>query len=77
MIRTEILKVFGRLVSSQSRDIRVLNYAKHQVFEIYDNQGFHYFSVDKKTGKGEHLQTTSHLNWDTEPQEYGGCCPKK
>lgn len=42
-------RVFGRLIWSQSRDIRVCNYPKAMVYEIWTNQGFLRIGHDKET----------------------------
>ena len=36
----KVLEHLGRLIWRQSRDISVLNYPKHFVYEIYTNQGY-------------------------------------
>lgn len=48
-----MLRRFGNLVWSQSRDMRVLNYSNHLVYEIFTNHGYIYVSHDKSTGKLE------------------------
>lgn len=44
-----MLKGLGRLIWTQSREIRVCNYPKHFVYEIYTNQGFQNIVIDKDT----------------------------
>jgi len=51
-----MLKHFGRQIWKQSRDISVLNYPKHLIYEIYTNQGYFYVSHNKETDKFEILQ---------------------
>lgn len=43
-----MLKNFGRLVWKQSREMSVLNYPNHLLYEIYTNQGYFYVAQDKK-----------------------------
>jgi hypothetical protein len=54
-----MLRSFGRCIWRQSRDISVMNYPNHLVYEIYTNQGYFYVAQDKKTEKIEvvNLQT--------------------
>ena len=42
-----MLKNFGRLVWKQSREMSVLNYPNHLLYEIYTNQGYFYVAHDK------------------------------
>jgi len=51
-----MLKHFGRQIWKQSRDISVLNYPKHLIYEIYTNQGYFYVSHNKETDKFEILE---------------------
>ncbi len=44
-----MLKQFGQLIWRQSRDMSVLNYSKHIVYEIYTSQGYFYVSYNKNT----------------------------
>jgi hypothetical protein len=46
-----MLRVLGRLIWSQSRDIRVLNYPGTMVYEIYTNGGYLRIGVDKDTNE--------------------------
>lgn len=48
-----MLRRFGNLVWRQSRDMSVLNYPGHVVFEIYTNHGYIYVSQDKTSHKIE------------------------
>lgn len=48
-----MLRRFGSLIWRQSRDISVLNYPNHVVYEIYTNQGYFYVAQDKITDKIE------------------------
>jgi len=48
-----MLRHFGKLVWRQSRDMSVLNYPGHIVFEIYTNHGYIYVSQNKSTQKIE------------------------
>ena len=41
----------GTLVWKQTREIEVLNYPRHIVYQIYTNQGYLYFIQDKDTQK--------------------------
>lgn len=41
----------GKLIWRQSRDISVLNYPNHTVYEIFTNQGYIRISQDKNTQK--------------------------
>ena len=43
----------GKLIWRQSRDITVLNYAHHTIFEIFTNQGTLRIIQDKHTQKLE------------------------
>ena len=56
-----MLSRFGRMIWSQSRDIRVVNYEKHTVYEIYTNQGYLYVSHSKSKPEVEWL-TKSHTS---------------
>lgn len=56
-----MLKHFGRLIWRQSRDISVMNYANHMVYEIYTNQGYFYISHNKLTDQLSVLQEKSQL----------------
>lgn len=51
-----MLRNLGKLIWSQSREIRLLNYPKHTVYEIYTNAGFLHFIQDKESGKVECLK---------------------
>jgi hypothetical protein len=42
-----MLRKFGRLLTTQTRDINVLNYPNHVVYAIFTNQGFIYVAKDK------------------------------
>jgi hypothetical protein len=42
-------RVFGQLIWTQSRDIRVLNYPRAMVYEIWTNQGYLRIGHDKET----------------------------
>lgn len=44
-----MLKSLGRLIWKQSREMNVLNYAHHQVYEVYTNRGFQYILLDKNS----------------------------
>lgn len=48
-----MLRRFGNLVWKQSREMSVLNYSNHLVYEIYTNHGYLYIAHDKSTGKVE------------------------
>ena len=48
-----MLRRFGNLVWRQTRDMSVLNYSNHLVYEIYTNHGYLYVAHDKATGKIE------------------------
>jgi hypothetical protein len=52
---------FGRMIWAQNRDIRVVNYEKHIVYEIYNNQGYLYISQSKSEPVVEWL-TKSHTS---------------
>ena len=52
-----MLKHFGRQIWRQTRDISVLNYPKHIVYEIYTHQGYFYVSHNKDTDKFEILHS--------------------
>jgi|LakMenEpi12Oct12_1017442.scaffolds.fasta_scaffold01769_3 hypothetical protein len=54
-----MLRTFGRCIWKQSRDISVLNYPTHLVYEIYTNQGYFYISQDKKSDKIEVISLAS------------------
>ena len=56
-----MLSRFGRMIWSQSRDIRVVNYEKNIVYEIYTNQGYLYISQSKSKPEIEWL-TKSHIS---------------
>lgn len=43
-----MLKNWGRLLWRQSREISVMNYPNHLVYEIYTNQGYFYVAHDKR-----------------------------
>lgn len=51
-----MLKHFGRQIWRQSRDMSVLNYPKHLVYEIYTSKGYFYVSYNKDTEKLEVLK---------------------
>ena len=44
-------RVLGRLIWSQSRDIRVLNYPNVMVYEIYTNNGYLKIGQEKGTNQ--------------------------
>lgn len=44
-------RVLGQLIWVQSRDIRVLNYPKTIVYEIYTNKGYLKVGCDKETNE--------------------------
>ena len=48
-----MLRRFGNVVWRQSRDMSVLNYPGHIVYEIYTNHGYIYVSQDKTSQKIE------------------------
>lgn len=48
-----MLRRFGNLIWRQSRDISVMNYPSHMVYEIYTNQGYFYVTQDKTNDKLE------------------------
>ncbi len=54
-----MLRSFGRCIWKQSRDISVMNYPNHLVYEIYTNQGYFYITQDKKTEKIEVMNLAS------------------
>lgn len=54
-----MLRRFGNLVWRQSRDMSVMNYPSHIVYEIYTNQGYFYVSQDKTNDKLEVLNGLS------------------
>lgn len=61
-----MLRRFGNLVWSQSRDMRVLNYPRHMVFEIYTNHGYIYVSQDKSSQKIEVIDGVARCYKDTD-----------
>lgn len=48
-----MIKRLGRLLTSQTREINVLNYSNHVVYAIFTNQGFLYVAKDKESKKIE------------------------
>ena len=56
-----MLSRFGRIIWAQNRDIRVVNYEKNIVYEIYTNQGYLYISQSKSKPEVEWL-TKSHIS---------------
>lgn len=46
-----MLRRFGKLIWKQPREIEVLNYSKHIVYQIYTNQGYIYCIQNKETDK--------------------------
>lgn len=48
-----MIKAWGRLIWRQPREMSVLNYANHIVYEIYTNNGYVYVSQNKDTQKIE------------------------
>ena len=50
-----MLKRFGKSIWNQSREMRVINYSEHIVYELYTNQGYIYVAHDKSTQKIEVL----------------------
>lgn len=44
-----MFRTLGRLIWRQSREMYVLNYPNHVVFEVYTNKGYLYFIQDKTT----------------------------
>lgn len=59
-------RVLGRLIWSQSRDIRILNYPRHFVYEIWTNQGYMKICHDKDTN---HIQRIDELLHDGSSME--------
>ena len=55
MLEEYMLRRLGRVIWTQSRDMRIINYPETIVYEIYTNQGFLYIGHDKKTDKIEKL----------------------
>lgn len=54
-------KALGRLIWTQSRDIRVLNYPSHYVYEIWTNQGYLTLAHNKETDRIEKLNGLLHM----------------
>lgn len=50
-----MIRVLGKLLWKQSRDICVYNYPYHTLFEIYTNQGFLRIIQEKSTDRIEVL----------------------
>jgi hypothetical protein len=59
-----MLKRFGTLIWRQSRDISVMNYPKHIVYEIYTHHGYFYVSEDKDTKTFQVLRDTKQFETD-------------
>lgn len=51
-----MLRRFGNLIWKQSRDISVMNYPTHLVYEVYTNQGYFYISQNKANDKLEVIE---------------------
>jgi hypothetical protein len=60
-----MLKRFGTLIWKQTRDISVMNYPNHVVYEIYTHQGYFYVSEDKETKKFSVLKDSKNLEIDS------------
>ena len=57
-----MLKQLGRLMWHQTRDMTVMNYPGHVVYQIYTNQGFVHVCQNK---------TTNQIEWTTtKPIQY-------
>lgn len=48
-----MLRRFGNLLTTQNREITVLNYSKHLVYAIWTNNGYLYVAQNKETKKIE------------------------
>ena len=44
-----MLRRLGSVIWSQSREMRVINYSNHMVYELYTNHGYIYVTHDKST----------------------------
>ena len=75
-----MLRNLGRLIWRQPREISVMNYANHMVYEVYTNNGFLYFVQEKETQKVECIDRTrfdgsfkkENLNRDEDVQSVWG-----
>ena len=57
-----MLRRFGRIIWTQSRDIRVVNYPEVMVYEIFTNKGYLYIAHDKTTNKIESVNVDGYEN---------------
>lgn len=64
-------RALGQLIWTQSRDIRVLNYPSHFVYEIWTNQGYLTLAHNKDTDKVEKLNGLFHASFNVSPQNSG------
>lgn len=61
-------RALGQLIWTQSRDIRVLNYPSHYVYEIWTNQGYLTLSHSKETDTVEKLHGLFRSSTPVPPQ---------
>jgi hypothetical protein len=64
-----MLRHFGRLVWRQSRDMSVLNYPGHIVYEIYTNHGYIYVSENKTNHKIDVVKSNSIVDFSKSTKE--------
>lgn len=64
-----MLKNLGRLIWRQPREMNVLNYSNHIVFEIYTNNGYLYCIQEKASGNVEFTKKM----WDSDRNEALPC----
>lgn len=57
-----MLRRFGTLLTSQSRDMTVLNYPKHIIYAIWTNNGYIYVAKDKETKKIEYTESPTFID---------------
>ena len=68
-----MLRNLGKLIWRQPREMNVLNYANHMVFEVYTNSGYFYFIQDKGSDKIECVRKIWNSDRDeTLPCVWGG-----
>lgn len=46
-----MLRRFGSMLWSQSREMRVMNYSNHMVYQLYTNHGYIYVTHEKSSDR--------------------------
>lgn len=64
-----MIKHLGKLIWRQSRDISVLNYPRHTVFEIFTNQGTIKVIQDKESKRYEVIDPTPMPKYQAPPMK--------